>query len=308
MADAPDPPNPFQQAAAQQGAELGASMGSSIINNPNQYNPYGSQTYQVAGYETIYDAQGNPQQVPRYNQTTQLSPDQMRLLGLQTQMQYNLGQTGVQQSARINDLLGRPMSTSGVQGWSTGKAPGTLQGSFANVGGPQRSIAGGGPIQKGLTGYGNVQKSIGSGGAIRQDQGPTDRAALERAMMTSYERAQAPAEQAQAAQLAARGMSPGSEQDYRVRQGNADARGEASRQAYLASGAESRAAQDAYNQAQNQRFGQGATQGQFANAAQQQAYQQALASGQFANQAQGQQFQQNAAQGQFANAAQQAAY
>ena len=83
MGKGPDAPDPFAQAAAQQAAELGASQGSSIINNPNQYNPYGSQTYSIAGYETIYDAQGKPQYVPRYNQTTTLSPDQMKLLGPQ---------------------------------------------------------------------------------------------------------------------------------------------------------------------------------------------------------------------------------
>ena len=116
MASSPKPPDPYKQASAQQGAELGASMGSSIINNPNQVNPYGSQKYSVAGYETIYDAQGKKQYVPRYTQTTTLSPDQMRLLGLQTQTQYNLGQTGVQQSAKLNQLLGKGVDTSGLTG------------------------------------------------------------------------------------------------------------------------------------------------------------------------------------------------
>ena len=58
MGDTPDPPNPKAQGAADQAAQTGASVASSIVNNPNQYNPYGSQTYSIAGYETIYDAQG----------------------------------------------------------------------------------------------------------------------------------------------------------------------------------------------------------------------------------------------------------
>lgn len=308
MVSSPKPPDPYKQAAAQQGAELGASMGSSIINNPNQYNPYGSQTYSVAGYETIYDAQGKPQYVPRYNQTTTLSPDQMKLLGLQTGTQYNLGLTGLQQSAKLKDYLGKSVDTSGVQGWSTGKAPGQMQTSFGGWNPMQMQVAGGGPIQKGISGYGNVQKGVGSGGAIRQDQGATDRRAIESAMLSRYREQAGKAASAEDAQLAARGLNPGSAQYGSVADTRARALTDATNQAYLASGAESRAAQDAYNQAQQQRYGQGLASGQFANAAQQQAYQQALGAGQFANAAQLQQFGQNAAQGQFANAAQQQAY
>src|SRR5262245_29221561 len=260
----PRPPDPYTQASAQQAAELGASMGSSIINNPNTYTPYGSQTYSLAGYETIRDAKGNTQYVPRYNQYQTLSPDQMTLLGYQTGTQGNLGLTAMEQSAKMRDYLNRAIDTSRLQGWSTGKAPGQLAGTFADVGGPQRSIA---------------------AQAIRQDQAPTNRAAIENAMMASYNRARAPQTASEDAQLAARGLAPGSQGYGTVQQGRMDAESEAARQAYLASGAESRAAQEAYNQAALQRFQQGAAQGQFANAAQQQAYQQAAERAQFANQA-----------------------
>lgn len=308
MVSSPSPPNPYQQAAAQQGAELGASMGSSIINNPNQVNPYGSQSYKIAGYETIYDAQGKPQYVPRYTQTTTLSPDQMKLLGLQTQTQYNLGQTGVSQSARLKDYLGQNVSTAGMQGYNAGPNAPKLQTGFGSTGNVQGQIAGGGNIQKSVGPTGKIQTSIGSGGSIRQDQGPTDRAALEAAMMGRFNADQTRSNAAEDAQLAARGLNPGSSQYGSVADTRARARTDATQQAYLASGAESRAAQDAYNAAQAQRFGQGQAQGQFANTAQQQAYEQAMGRGQFANQAQQQQFGQNAAQGAFANSAQQQQY
>jgi hypothetical protein len=260
----PKPPNPYQQAAATQKSELGASMGSSIINNPNIYTPYGSQTYQNAGYETIYDAQGKPQYIPRYNQVQTLSPDQQRLLGLQTQTQYNLGQTGVQASSKLKDIMGTGVDTSGWQGWNAGPQAAKLATTFG----------GDNPMTMAI---GNQE--------VRQDTGPTDRGAIESAMMQSYGRATNPAQQAENAQLAARGLSPGGAMFGRVQQGREDARGEASRQAYLAPGQESRQAQDAYNQAAAQRFGQEANIGQFANSAQQQAYQQALQRGQFSNEA-----------------------
>src|SRR5262245_53592785 len=105
MASTPKPPNPYAQAAAQQAAETGAAATSAIMNNPNRYTPWGSQTYTPGGYQTVYDAQGRPQKVMRYNETIQLSPDQQKLFGLQTQTGFNIGQTAVEQSSKLRDLL-----------------------------------------------------------------------------------------------------------------------------------------------------------------------------------------------------------
>jgi hypothetical protein len=212
MASTPKPPDPYKTAAAQQNAEVGAGQASSIINNANQYTPWGNQTYSQAGWETVYGADGKAIKVPRYNQVTTLSPDQQALLGLNTQMQYNLGQTGVEQSSKLNKLLGTSMTTAGMQDWTAAQAPGAVSTDF------------------------------------RQDQGPTDRAAIENAMMASYHRANDPQFAAQEASLAARGLSPGSQGYGTFQQGRDDSMGEAARQAYLGSGQESRAAQDAYNQ------------------------------------------------------------
>ena len=225
MGDAPDAPDPFRQAAAQQGAELGASTASSIINNPNQYNPYGSQTYTIAGYEQVPDAQGNMQMVPRYNQTTMLSPDQMRLLGLQTQSQYNLGSTAVQQSAFLKDYLGKMVDPGQWQAWARGQAP----------------------------------------GEVRQDQGPTDRAAIEKAIMGRQTEAMAKRSAAEDAQLAARGLSPGSAQYGDVSDARTRAMTDAQQQAYLASGGESREAQAAYNAAGLQKYQMGQDYASFLN-------------------------------------------
>ncbi len=144
------------------------------------------------------------QYIPRYNQMQQLSPDQQRLLGLQTQQQYNLGQTGVEQSAKLRQLLGQSVDTSGLQGWNAG---------------PQAA---------------NLATTFGGQGDVRQDQGPTDRAAIENAMMASYNRSRAPQTAAENAQLAARGLSPGSAGYGTVQTGREDAAGEAARQAYMA--------------------------------------------------------------------------
>ena len=64
--------------------------------------------------QTITMPDGTTQQVPRYTQTTSLSPEQQQLYNLNTQTQQNIGQIGVDQSRRIGDLLGKPVDLSGL--------------------------------------------------------------------------------------------------------------------------------------------------------------------------------------------------
>jgi hypothetical protein len=92
--------------------------------------------------------------------------------------------------------------------------------------------------------------------AVRRDQAPTDRDAIEQAMMGRYNRDASTQAQQQDATLAARGLSPGSAQYGQVQEGRDRSRVDAQQQAYLASGQESRAAQGAYNQAVGQEFEQ----------------------------------------------------
>jgi len=113
----PKPPDPYQTAGAQQRSEIGAAGASSIMNNPNVITPYGSQSYSIAGWEQVPDATGKMISVPRYTQTQTLSPDQMRLMGLQTQGQYNMGQTAVEQSAKLREHLKGGVDNSKWQQW-----------------------------------------------------------------------------------------------------------------------------------------------------------------------------------------------
>lgn len=157
---------------------------------------------------------GKTTMVPRNQRTVTLSPEQQKLLDLQNKMSANLGELGVSQSGRLQGLLGTNLTADGVTDWQSAAAP----------------------------------------GEIRQDQGPTDRAAIEDAMMASYARHNDPRQQAQATELANRGMAPGSQGAGTVQQIQEDAYSEAARQAYLGSGNESRAAQGAYNAAEAQKF------------------------------------------------------
>lgn len=215
MGSSPKPPDPYATATAQSNANLFAGQASNVMNNPSQYGPWGSRTVEQSGWQQIFDPNsGQMVNVPKYNETTQLSPDEQRIYGLNTQTRANMGQTAVEQSAKLRGLLGQNVDTSGLQGWQTGQAP----------------------------------------GEIRQDQGATDRSAIEAAIMGRYNQDASKQNAAQEARLAARGLAPGSQGWGDVQTQQNRARTDAMNQAYLASGAESRAAQGAYNQAAQQRY------------------------------------------------------
>lgn len=218
MASSPKAPNPYAQASADQQAQTGAAYASSIINNPNEVSPYGSVNYSVSGWEQVPNAQGQMINTPRYTRTTSLSPDEQRIAAYDTGTRANLGRTGVQQSAKIGDYLNQGINTANWQPWQMGAAPGDL----------------------------------------RQDTGATDRPAIEQAMLGRYRDTAAKQGAAQDVQLANRGLNPGAQgwSDVQDTRNRADV--DAQQQAYLASGQESRAAQDEYNKTAQQRYELGA--------------------------------------------------
>ena len=89
----PKAPNPYQTASAQFGGDVGAAGAQSIIGNPNVYSPYGSQTYSIAGWEQVRALTADdqcPALQPDANAVSISSP-----MGRQTQMQWNMNQTGM---------------------------------------------------------------------------------------------------------------------------------------------------------------------------------------------------------------------
>lgn len=224
MVSSPKPPDPVKTANAQGAANREAAEASAIIGNVNERNPYGTISYNKIGEELV-----NGKPVSRYERVTELSPEQQALLNQQNQMQGNLAGLGVSQSERLQGLLGTNLNTEGLTDWQTYQRP----------------------------------QALGDFGDVRQDQGATDRQAIENAMLSRYREQSGKDRSAQDAALAARGLNPGSAQYTDVMDSRNKSDVDAYNQAYLASGAESRAAQDAYNQAQNQRFTQGMGRAQF---------------------------------------------
>ena len=167
----PSAPNPYATAAAQNQQNQQASQYNSAASNANEVNPYGTVSYKAIEQVPIYGPGGQVTgYAPRYERTTTLSPDQQKLLGLETQSKYNMGTTAVEQSANLREhLTNNQLDPSQWQAW--GAAPGKQD--------------------------------------LRQDAGPTDRAGIEKSMMESYNRTAKGQEAGAGSELAARGLVAG---------------------------------------------------------------------------------------------------
>lgn len=96
----PAPPDPVATANAQTASNKATAVTQYGLNATDQVTPYGNLSY----------SQGTPWSdgTPHYTATTTLSPDQQQLLNLQTSTQKNLGQIGVDQSAKVGSILNTP--------------------------------------------------------------------------------------------------------------------------------------------------------------------------------------------------------
>lgn len=97
---APAAPDPGKVAQKQAEANKETATTQQQLNMVNQYTPQGSLEYAQTG--TWADG------TPKYSSTQQLSPEQQKLYDLGNQTQQTLGQIGVDQSARIQDILSSP--------------------------------------------------------------------------------------------------------------------------------------------------------------------------------------------------------
>jgi hypothetical protein len=196
MVSMPKAPDPYATAQAQTGQNFMSSFANSILGNANEITPYGTVTYKAGGYETVTDpSSGKTYQVPRYNRTTKLSPEQQRLLGLQNQTAENLGNLAVQQSANLQGILGTPLNTQGMQDWTA--LPDWNENDFSR-----------------------------------------DRGRVEQALMDRWNTINQPQQDKREATLAARGLTPGSQQFGYAADEYGRARNDATSQAILAGGQE----------------------------------------------------------------------
>lgn len=103
---APVAPDPVKTAEAQGQMNLTTGVQQQLLNMVDQVGPNGSLTYSQNGSTSFTGADGKTYTVPRFTATTSLTPAQQQLLDLTNKTKANLGQIGVDQSAKIGTLLG----------------------------------------------------------------------------------------------------------------------------------------------------------------------------------------------------------
>lgn len=110
---APKAPDPVKTAAAQTGTNVTTALANAQLNNVNQYGPDGSVTYTTSGGQNFTDpSTGKTYYVPQYNQTTKLSDAQQAIKDQTDKASLNLGTIANNQSAFLNDYLGKPVDLS----------------------------------------------------------------------------------------------------------------------------------------------------------------------------------------------------
>lgn len=103
----PAPQDPAATAAAQTASNKETAVANANLNRIDQYTPQGSVTYTKIGM--------NEDGTPKYQSNQTYSPDEQNIFNLGQQTRTNIGNIGVQQSAKIGDLLNSPVDlNSGV--------------------------------------------------------------------------------------------------------------------------------------------------------------------------------------------------
>jgi hypothetical protein len=106
----PQPPDPMETGRAQAASNTATATTQSLINMVDQYTPEGQLTYSRIGEEQVPDGLGGILTVPRFRADQQLSPGQQEIFDIGQQTERNIAGIGRDQSARIGDLLGQPVS------------------------------------------------------------------------------------------------------------------------------------------------------------------------------------------------------
>jgi len=118
-ADAPRPPDPIKTAQAQTSTNIGTAIANNQMGMVDQVTPDGSLRYSQSGtYRYTDPVTGKTYDLPKYTATTALSPGAQAIKAQNDQTQFNMAETGAQQSAFLRDYLGTPWNpdTSAIEG------------------------------------------------------------------------------------------------------------------------------------------------------------------------------------------------
>lgn len=133
--DAPEPPDPYETAAAQGGMNRDTAISQQLLNFTDQYTPDGSLVYTQNGTKGYTDSTGKWVELPSYVATTSLSPAQQAIKDQVNGASLNLATLANQQSGFLKDYLGKGIDTSGVTPMRTDFGPNYNEKFSGDIGG-----------------------------------------------------------------------------------------------------------------------------------------------------------------------------
>lgn len=108
MVSTPKAPDPVATAQAQSGYNRDTALTQQMLNMVDTTGPWGSVTYSPNGTQSFVGSDGKTVTIPRYTQSTSLSPEQQQIYDQSQQAEINLSQLASDQSAMLQDYLGTP--------------------------------------------------------------------------------------------------------------------------------------------------------------------------------------------------------
>lgn len=104
----PKAPDPYQTAQAQSQFNQNTAVTQQLLNMTDQVNPWGSVKYSPNGSSSFIGADGKSYTVPRYTQTTTLTPQQQAIFNQSQAAELNLAETANEQSEKLQGYLNTP--------------------------------------------------------------------------------------------------------------------------------------------------------------------------------------------------------
>lgn len=164
---APAAPDPNVVSAAQTKSNIDTANANANLNRTNQVTPWGNLTYSK-------NDTANPDGTFNWTATTQLSPEQQKLLDSSNGISQSMANLGQQQINNVANTVTKPLDFSGLPqvkmnsvaapSFQSGVQAGAVQSAIPGAGQIQNGYANGGQIQKGIAGAGGIQGDINMGG------------------------------------------------------------------------------------------------------------------------------------------------
>ncbi|HEY8385264.1 MAG TPA: tail fiber domain-containing protein [Porticoccaceae bacterium] len=105
---APEPPDPWETAAAQGQWNAFTAQQQQLLNMVDQVTPWGTLTYDQIGTTTLVGPDGKRYKIPRYLATQELSPEQQAIFERTQAAQQNLADIAQEQSEWLKGYLNEP--------------------------------------------------------------------------------------------------------------------------------------------------------------------------------------------------------